>query len=276
MKDWSRQARASGRTLGLVPTMGALHKGHISLLEESRRQCDVSVMSIFVNPTQFGPAEDFNKYPRQLDDDSAMAAAAGCDAVFVPSAQDMYPHNYASYVTVESLGKKLCGASRPDHFRGVATVVLKLFNIVCPDAAFFGQKDAQQAIILRRMAADLNLFLTIRVCPTVREADGLAMSSRNRYLTPAERAAAPVIFRGLQAAAALHGAGEKSAARLLQAIDRHYATAPLIKKEYAEIVDLATLEPLDSIPAAALMAVACRTVESNTRLIDNIVIGGSL
>jgi pantoate--beta-alanine ligase len=276
MNEWSRQARAAGRTIGLVPTMGALHQGHLSLLAEARKRCEVSVMSIFVNPAQFGPAEDFNKYPRPLDADCAMAEAAGCGAVFVPAAHDMYPENYATYVTVEGLDGTLCGARRPGHFRGVATVVLKLFNIVCPDLAFFGQKDAQQAIILKRMAVDLNLPVSIGVCPTVRETDGLAMSSRNRYLTPAERAAAPVIYRGLRAAAALHATGEKNTARLLEAIDEQYKTMPLVKKEYAEIVDCATLEPLAVIGTAGLIAVACRTAESQTRLIDNIVIGGSL
>jgi pantoate--beta-alanine ligase len=274
MSKWLQDARSKGRTIGFVPTMGALHDGHISLVNKSRDCTDVTVMSIFVNPAQFGPAEDFKNYPRPLEADCEKARAAGCDAVFVPEAAEIYPKGFCTYVTVEGLDKKLCGASRPDHFRGVATVVLKLFNIVTPDIAFFGHKDAQQVVVLRRMTEDLSLPVTIEICPTVREPDGLAMSSRNAYLTPAERAAAPVLYKGLKAALALYEAGERSAARLVCAVETAVRGTPLIKTEYIEIVDTRALDPLTTITAAALIAIACRTTESGTRLIDNLTVGG--
>jgi pantoate--beta-alanine ligase len=276
MHRWSQTARAQGRTIGFVPTMGALHEGHLSLVKKSKERTDATVMSIFVNPTQFGPAEDFERYPRPRDADCGKARAAGCDAVFVPETADLYPRGYRTYVTVEGLDQKLCGASRSGHFRGVATVVLKLFNVVAPDTAFFGQKDAQQVIVLRRMIQDLHVPVAIEVCPTVREADGLAMSSRNAYLTPAERVAAPVIYQGLRAALALYEAGERNAARFGRASEAVIDTTPVIKKEYIEIVDIKTLDPLTAVTSSALMAIAARTTESNTRLIDNVVIGGSL
>lgn len=276
MQKWSQAAHRAGRTIGLVPTMGALHEGHLSLVAQARTHADAAVMSIFVNPMQFGPAEDFNRYPRPLEADCNKAAEAGCDALFVPQKSDMYPEGFSTQVTVEALSARLCGASRPAHFCGVATVVLKLFNIVAPDIACFGQKDAQQVIVLRRMVQDLNVPVTINVCPTVRERDGLAMSSRNAYLTPAERTAAPVIYKGLQAARALYDKGERNAADLSRAIEDLFRAAPCIRKEYIEIVDCANLQPLASVASAALIAAACRTAESNTRLIDNVVIGGSL
>jgi pantoate--beta-alanine ligase len=276
MKKWSKDARSKSRTIGFVPTMGALHEGHCSLVKRSNDRADATVMSIFVNPAQFSPGEDFRRYPRPLEADCEKARAAGCDAVFVPEASDLYPQGYCSYVTVEGLDKKLCGASRPGHFRGVATVVLKLFNIVTPDIAFFGHKDAQQAILLRRMAADLNVPVAIDVCPTVREADGLAMSSRNAYLSPAERAAAPMIYKGLKAALTQYEAGERDASRLIKAAETVLRGTPVIEKEYIEIVDLGTLDTLTNVSAAALIAVACRTKESGTRLIDNLTVGGSL
>jgi len=274
MTTWSQTARAKGRAIGFVPTMGALHEGHLSLVKKSRGRADATVMSIFVNPAQFGPAEDLERYPRPLEADCEMARAAGCDAVFVPAATDLYPKGYCTFITVEGLDKKLCGASRPGHFRGVATIVLKLFNIVAPDIAFFGHKDAQQVVVLRRMAADLNLPVSIEVCPTVREADGLAMSSRNAYLTPAERAVAPVIYKGLNAALARYEAGERNAARLALAVETALRETTLIIKEYIEITDTTTLDPLTTVTEAALIAVACRTTESGTRLIDNLTVGG--
>ena len=275
MKKWSQTVHKKGRSIGFIPTMGALHEGHLSLVEKAHGLTDAMVMSIFVNPAQFGPAEDYKRYPRPLEADCAKALAAGCDAVFVPETSDMYPEHFGTSVAVEELGRKLCGIHRPGHFRGVATVVLKLFNIVTPDTAFFGQKDAQQVIILRRMVEDLNVPVTIEACPTVREAGGLAMSSRNVYLTPAERAAAPVIHKGLQAASKRYEAGERNAARISQAIESIVRNAPLIKKEYVGIVDVKTLDPLTTIASAALIAVACRTSESGTRLIDNLIVGGS-
>jgi pantoate--beta-alanine ligase len=276
MKEWSQSAHKKKRTIGFIPTMGALHEGHLSLVAKARAVTDATVMSIFVNPAQFGPTEDYKRYPRPLEADCAKAANTGCDAVFAPDTSEMYPEHYHTFVTVEELNTKLCGTSRPDHFRGVTTVVLKLFNIVTPDTAFFGQKDAQQVIILRRMVEDLNIPIRIEVCPTVRESDGLAMSSRNAYLTPAERAAAPLIYKGLLYAHAQYEAGGRDAARLIAAVGTVFRTAPLIKKEYIEIVDMQTLNPLTTISSAALMAVACRTVESGARLIDNMVLGGSL
>lgn len=276
MKKWSRAARTKRRTIGFVPTMGALHDGHLSLVKKSIGRTDSTVVSIFVNPTQFGPSEDLRRYPRPLEADCEKAASAGCDVVFVPDTADIYPSGYSTYVTVEGLDKKLCGASRPDHFRGVATVVLKLFNIVAPDIAFFGHKDAQQVIVLRRMAADLNLPVTIEVCPTIREADGLAMSSRNTYLTPSERAAAPVIYKGLKTARALFDSGERKAACLVSAVEAALREEPLLRKEYVDIVDTTTLDPLATVTGTALIAAACRTSESGTRLIDNLTVGEPL
>jgi pantoate--beta-alanine ligase len=268
--------RAQGRTVGLVPTMGALHQGHMALLKRSRERNDVSVMSIFVNPTQFGPGEDFEKYPRPFEADCDMAEKNGCDAVFAPLPQDMYPRHFATHISVEGITGRLCGAARPGHFRGVTTVVMKLFNIVAPDVAVFGQKDAQQVVVLRRMVEDLNCPVKIIVEPTVREESGLALSSRNRYLTESERTQAAVLFKGLSAALDLFGKGERDASRLREAIAATYRTAPLIVPEYVEIADPVTLEPLVTVGAAALIAVAARTKETGTRLIDNIVLGGSL
>jgi pantoate--beta-alanine ligase len=270
--------RSLGKTIGLVPTMGALHEGHLSLIRRARERTDAVVMSIFVNPAQFGPKEDFSKYPRTLDNDCRKAEGAGCDIVFAPSAADMYPTPYFTYVNVDELDRALCGASRPGHFRGVATVVLKFFNIVVPDVAFFGAKDAQQVVVLKRMTQDLNVPVAIEVCPTVRENDGLAMSSRNVFLTPAERKAAPAIGRALKAAASLFENGETNAATIAGTLDATLRKEPLIQKEYIEIVDTITLQPQTTITStgAALVAVACRTRESGTRLIDNIVLGGSL
>ena len=276
MQDLSLAFRKAGTTIGLVPTMGALHEGHLSLLAASRERMGATVMSIFVNPAQFGPSEDYGKYPRMFAADCAKAEAAGCAVVFAPEAAEMYPKHYRTYVTVEELGARLCGVSRPTHFRGVATVVLKLFNIVNPSVAFFGSKDAQQVIVLRRMLEDLNCSVTLEACPTVREGDGLAKSSRNVFLTAAERKAAPVINRALQAVRARHEGGERDAGKLAEAITDMCQCEPLIKKEYIEIVDTVDLQPLSMITSAALIAIACRTAESGTRLIDNIVVGGSL
>jgi pantoate--beta-alanine ligase len=268
--------RAKGRTVGLVPTMGALHEGHIALLKRSRELCDATVMSVFVNPTQFGPGEDFEKYPRPFEADCDMAEKNGCDIVFSPSPQDMYPKHYATFVTVEGVTGRLCGAARPGHFRGVTTVVMKFFNIVSPEVAVFGQKDAQQVVVLRRMVEDLNCPVRIVVHPTVREKDGLAKSSRNRYLTESERTQATALFKGLSAAMRMFEAGERAALPLRDAIASACRGAPLIAPEYVEIVDVKTLEPLVSVGAVALVAVAARTKETGTRLIDNIILGGSL
>jgi pantoate--beta-alanine ligase len=268
--------RGNGQSVGLVPTMGALHQGHIALLERSRSLCDVSVMSIFVNPTQFGPGEDFKKYPRPFEADCGLAEKNGCDVVFAPSPQEMYPPRFATFIDMEGITQKLCGASRPGHFRGVTTVVMKFFNIVLPDIAIFGQKDAQQVIVLRRMVEDLNCPVKIVVEPTIREKDGLAMSSRNRYLTEKERSQATRLSQGLSAALRLYESGERAAAVLRDAIDSIYAGASHIAPEYVEIVDAATLEPLVHVNERSLIAVAARTKETRTRLIDNVILGGSL
>jgi len=276
MNALTRAYRKNGATIGLVPTMGALHQGHVSLLATSAARADVTVLSIFVNPTQFGPAEDYGRYPRAFEADRGKAAAAGCTVIFAPEVDGMYPPGHRTIVEVEELGARLCGVSRPTHFRGVATVVLKLINIVAPDFAFFGQKDAQQVIILKRMTTDLQVPVTIEICATVREADGLAMSSRNAYLSPQERRAAPAIYRGLQAALDRYDHGERNSAPLREAVVSCVRAEPLMQPEYIDIVDTQSLHYLAMVSSTALIAVACRTAESGTRLIDNIVIGGSL
>jgi pantoate--beta-alanine ligase len=261
-------ARAQGRTVGFVPTMGALHEGHAALVRAARREAGFAVVSIFVNPTQFGPAEDFAKYPRTLDADRAASAEAGADLIFAPTVAEMYPDFAVTFVEVTKLDEVLCGASRPGHFRGVCTVVLKLFNIVRPDFAYFGQKDAQQARIIRQMVRDLNVPVAVRVEPTVREPDGLALSSRNRYLSPAERAAAPGIYRALQSIRERAKAGERDAARLEAALAAELAAIPGARVDYARVVDDETLQPLARLDRPALAAVA--VFLGGTRLIDNI------
>jgi len=276
MKNLSMTLQRAGSSVALVPTMGALHKGHLSLLERANDQCDCSVMSIFVNPVQFGPKEDFNKYPRPFEADCELAEKAGCDYVFAPSADDMYPANYTTYVNVEHISETLCGAARPGHFRGVTTVVLKLFNIVNPQVAVFGQKDAQQVLVIKRMVRDLNLSVNIDVAPIFRETDGLATSSRNVYLTSDERQGAPCMYRGLKAAENLFTAGEHSAKVLSDAVRTSIRQTSSLEIEYVEIADTLQIRPVETVLSSALIAVACRTKQSNTRLIDNIVIGGSL
>jgi pantoate--beta-alanine ligase len=276
MKNLCLTYNKTGATIGLVPTMGALHDGHLSLIRLARRSCDACVVSIFVNPIQFGPAEDFQKYPRPFDSDCQKAEAAGCDVVFAPSQTDMYPAGYATYVDVRRITDTLCGAGRPGHFQGVATIVLKFFNIVSPQIAVFGRKDAQQVAVIKRMATDLHLSTKIVCAPIVREPDGLAMSSRNMYLTAGERSQAALIYKGLSAASESFDAGERSAGTLKKTILSVFKDAALFSPEYIEIVDTATLLPLETVDGPALMAVALRTKESGTRLIDNIVLGGEL
>jgi pantoate--beta-alanine ligase len=268
MKALAREWGASGRTVGFVPTMGALHEGHLSLVKESRRRCGVTVVSVFVNPSQFGPGEDFNAYPRDFGRDRTLLEREGVDCVFHPEAEAVYPRGYRTYVEVHGLQDHLCGESRPGHFRGVATVVLKLFNIVRPSAAFFGWKDAQQLIILRRMAADLDLDIELVGCPIVREPDGLALSSRNAYLSPEERQAALVLSRGLQAAEAAAAAGQRRAAEMERRIREILEAEPLAELEYVEIVDMEELRPLEILAGEVLVALAVRI--GRTRLIDNV------
>jgi len=268
MKALARGWRREGRRIGFVPTMGYLHEGHLSLVRESRARADVTVVSIFVNPAQFGPNEDFQKYPRDLEKDSAFLSEAGVDGLFYPDAAEIYPPNYRTYVEVVGLQDRLCGRSRPGHFRGVATVVLKLFDIVGPDLAFFGAKDAQQVLIIRRMAADLDLDVEVVTCPIVREPDGLALSSRNAYLTPAQRTAARVLSTSLRWADKAVGAGERDAGRLVSGIRSILEAEPLARIDYVEAVDPETLEPVAEIRGRVLVALA--VFIGSTRLIDNI------
>lgn len=273
MRAACREARRAGRRLGLVPTMGALHAGHLSLVRAARAQCNVVAVSIFVNPLQFGPKEDFSRYPRDLERDRDLLNQERVDLVFAPNAEEMYGRQNSTYVTVEGLSERLCGRSRPGHFRGVTTVVAKLFHIVEPDVAFFGQKDAAQAAIIRKMARDLNFDIQIVVAPTVREPDGLAMSSRNAYLTPEQRKQAIVLHRALMRVQTLADRGERSAAELIRAGEEVIREEPGVKLEYLEVVDPDTLEPVADVSRGALVAVAA--LAGTTRLIDNILLTGS-
>jgi pantoate--beta-alanine ligase len=270
MKESARQAQAEGRVIGLVPTMGALHAGHVALVERAKRDCSTVIASIFVNPKQFGPKEDFAKYPRTLEADSEKLSAAGVDALFLPDAAEIYPAGFRTYVSVEGLSERLEGRSRPGHFRGVATVVLKLLEIVQPNFAYFGRKDAQQVRIISQMARDLNLDTEIVVCPIVREADGLALSSRNAYLSAEERRAATVLHRALQAVQPELAAGTRDSLHLQAALRKVLEAEPLAAVDYAEIVDADTFEPVTRIarPCYALLAVFL----GKTRLIDNLYV----
>ena len=269
----SKEARRSDKRVGLVPTMGALHEGHLSLVRAARSQSDLVVVSIFVNPTQFGPKEDFSKYPRTLEKDLALLEAEKVDFVFSPSVQEMYPPGSSTWVTVEGLSEKLDGRSRPGHFRGVTTVVAKLFNIVQPDLAVFGQKDAAQAAIIRRMVQDLDFDVRVLVCPIVREKDGLAMSSRNVYLNPEQRRQATVLYRSLMRVQTLADQGESSAAKLAEAGKQVMAEEPQVRLDFFEIVNWETLDTVSDISKGALVAVAAYVGE--TRLIDNVVLHGA-
>ncbi|APC07331.1 pantoate--beta-alanine ligase [Neomoorella thermoacetica] len=270
VRNYVAAARQRGLSIGLVPTMGYLHEGHLSLARAARQQNDVVIMSIFVNPTQFGPNEDFARYPRDLERDRELAAGAGVDAVFAPAVEEMYPAGYATYVQVEGLTEVLCGASRPGHFRGVTTVVNKLFNIVQPDRAYFGQKDYQQALVIKRMVRDLNFPIEIITIPTVREADGLALSSRNKYLTPEQRRSALSLHRALNLGSDLIKAGEREAAAVRRAMEKEITAWPETRIDYVAISDADTLKPLEKIAGRVLLALAVWV--GNTRLIDNVVL----
>ncbi|MEO0080478.1 MAG: pantoate--beta-alanine ligase [candidate division WOR-3 bacterium] len=269
MQRLANGLRQEGR-LGFVPTMGALHDGHLELVRRARSLCDHVVVSIFVNPIQFGPKEDFGRYPRNFKRDKDLLKQVGADVIFYPSADEMYPKDYATYVEVERLGRYLCGASRPGHFRGVATVVAKLFNIVNPHVAFFGQKDAQQAFIIRRMVRDLNFDIRLVVVPTKREPDGLALSSRNVYLSPEERKEAPVLFRALVLAKKLIRAGERNPARVKKAMRRLIQSQPKARIDYIEITDTREIVPVRRIKGEVLIALA--VFFGRTRLIDNLIL----
>ena len=274
MRNASRELRRAGKRLGFVPTMGALHEGHLSLVRAARASCDVVAASIFVNPTQFGPNEDLAKYPRSFDRDQELLEREGVELLFAPSVEEMYPAKVVTWVTVEGLSDKLDGRSRPGHFRGVTTVVAKLFHVVEPEAAFFGQKDAAQVAVIRRMVRDLNLPVEIVVCPIVRDPDGLAMSSRNRYLNAEQRKQALVMRRSLLRVQELVDAGERNADKLVGAGREEFAQENSVRLDYFEIVDPDTLNPLPDISGGALVAVAAFV--GGTRLIDNILLGSAL
>jgi pantoate--beta-alanine ligase len=277
MKQTSRAARDTGRSVGFVPTMGALHEGHLSLVRAAVAAHKPVVVSIFVNPTQFGPQEDFAQYPRQLEKDAALLESAGADYLFAPETADIYPAGFRTYVNVEGLGDRLEGRIRTGHFRGVTTVVLKLLEIVQPQAAFFGRKDAQQARILRQMAQDLNLDAELSVQPIVREADGLAMSSRNAYLSPEARRAATSLSRGLAAAANVIKSGERNAGAIVHSARAVLEAKPLVKPDYVELVDDEKLEPVTLLGRTCLLLIAAnvgnpKETKQPTRLIDNLLV----
>ncbi len=269
IRDYVAACRKKGMTVGLVPTMGALHEGHLSLIRQARRDNDSVIVSIFVNPLQFSAGEDYDRYPRRLAQDEKMAESEGADAIFAPSVAEMYPKGFDTYVDQSDLPSKLCGAMRPGHFRGVMTVVCKLFNIIRPDTAYFGQKDYQQCLIIRRMAADLNLDVRIKMMPTVREEDGLAMSSRNAYLGPKQRKDAASIHHALRRAAEMVHNGENSAARVGAEVKRILGRIKGARIDYVAIVNADTLEPVKEIKGKTLVALAVRL--GKARLIDNIL-----
>jgi len=270
MRSWSRGLQREGVTIGLVPTMGALHEGHRSLIRAARLACDASAVSIFVNPLQFGPLEDFDRYPRSLAQDLRLCQSAGVDAVFIPRAQEMYPPDFETAVSVQRLTRRYEGLSRPGHFGGVTTVVMKLLNIVRPDKAFFGQKDYQQTVVVERLVKDLNLDTEIVVRPTVREPDGLALSSRNRHLSPEERKAATVLYRALSDGRELIRAGERSVKKVEAAMTRLIWAEPLARLDYLAVADPITLDEVRSVRGRVVLLLAVWIGKS--RLIDNLIV----
>jgi pantoate--beta-alanine ligase len=264
--------REEDKTIGLVPTMGALHDGHLSLVREARRMCDVVVVSVFVNPAQFGPGEDFKRYPRDLTGDTTKLADYNVDYIFAPPPEEIYPKGFATYVTVEGLSETLEGVARPGHFRGVATVLTVLFNTVRPDFAFFGQKDAQQTLVVRRLVRDLAFDIEVAVLPTVREQSGLALSSRNAYLGDAERRAATILYRSLAQAREVYLEGERNPKRLAEVVRAQFESEPLARLEYVGVVDAETMEKFDRIPEGRPVLIALAAQVGQTRLIDNIVL----
>lgn len=263
--------REQDQTIGLVPTMGALHEGHLSLVREARRMCDVVVVSVFVNPTQFGPGEDYDRYPRDLTQDAARLTDYNVDYIFAPAPEEIYPKNFSTYVTVSGLSDELEGKSRPGHFRGVATVVAILLNIVRPDFAFFGRKDAQQTLVIKRLVRDLAFETETVVLPTVREESGLALSSRNAYLKDEERRAAPVLYRSLKRAKEAYKNGERTAGRLIEIIRTTIESEPLAHLDYIGVTDAETMERLDKLDDRTVL-IALAVYIGKTRLIDNIVL----
>ena len=271
LRERPRAHRSQGKSVGIVPTMGALHAGHASLIRAAREQSGIVIVTIFVNPTQFGPNEDFARYPRTFDADCALAESEGADIIFAPSVEELYPAGASTFVDVEGLSSRLDGHSRPGHFRGVATVVAKLLIAAEPDLAFFGQKDAAQVAVLRRMVTDLRLPSTIVVCPIVRDADGLALSSRNVYLSPEERSRALVLSRSIRRVEALMATGERRADALIAEAQKIIAAEPAVRPDYLECVDWDTLLPVETAAPGTLFAVAAWV--GSTRLIDNTVLG---
>ena len=264
--------RERGQSVALVPTMGALHAGHLALVEQARRAAGKVVVSIFVNPRQFGPGEDLDRYPRDLEGDAEKLREAGVDLLFAPSVAEMYPDGFSTTVHVAGVSEGMEGARRPGHFDGVATVVARLLGLVLPDVAVFGQKDAQQCAVVMRLVKDLGLPVAVRVAPTVRESDGLAMSSRNAYLTPEERKAAPALFRALLATQLVHELGERKAEKLLKAFRLALESEPLLGLDSVDLVDVATMRPVEKVDRPVLLAAAVKV--GRTRLIDNVVFGG--
>jgi pantoate--beta-alanine ligase len=271
LRHWVRAARAAGKSIGLVPTMGALHEGHLSLARASQAECDLTVVTIFVNPTQFGPQEDFGKYPRTLEADLESLRTTGADLVFVPTNAEMYPADFSTYVEPPRSALRWEGECRPGHFRGVATIVLKLFNAAQADIAFFGQKDYQQVAVIRQMVRDLDVPVEIRVCPTVREPDGLAMSSRNRYLSLDERRQAVALSRGLKMAEQLASQGQRDASALIASVRQTLHDAGITRIDYVAVVDSDSLEPVAELNGPAVVLIAAFV--GGTRLIDNWRIG---
>lgn len=270
LKEKVKQVKQWGQTIGLVPTMGYLHEGHLSLVKGARDDCDFVVVSIYVNPIQFGVGEDFEEYPRDLTRDARLCEEENVDIIFSPSDSDMYPKGYATFVDVEILTEGLCGRNRPGHFRGVTTVVTKLFNLVEPDKAYFGQKDAQQALVLRKMSKDFNMNLELVIMPTVREPDGLAMSTRNHYLSEKEREAGLALYRSLTRAEELIEQGLRKSQEVISAVEQLINQEPLVEIEYVEIVDTKEMERLEELRGEILIALAVKI--GKTRLIDNVIV----
>ena len=270
MQSLSQRIREEGKTISFVPTMGYLHQGHLSLIRQARKDGQVLIVSIFVNPTQFGAGEDYSRYPRDLERDKKLAEQEGVDILFVPSSKEMYPQGYHTFIEVEKLSAPLCGRSRPGHFRGVVTIVAKLFNIVSPHIAYFGQKDAQQALLIKRVVNDLNMDIEIKVLPIVREKDGLALSSRNEYLNPEERRAALVLYKSLQEAQRRLDSGERDSRKIIQRMEEIIKREKLARIDYVSIVDGETLEDRGRIGGKTLIALAVWI--GKTRLIDNLAL----
>lgn len=270
MYTFVKMMKKEGKSIGFVPTMGYLHEGHMSLVKTAKKHTDVVVMSIFVNPKQFGPKEDFEKYPRDLKRDEELARGAGVDVIFYPSVEDMYPQGYATYVSVERLTDALCGESRPGHFKGVATILTKLFNIVKPDVAYFGQKDIQQALMIKKMTQDLNMGIEIKITPIVREKDGLAMSSRNMYLSETERKDASILCQSLKQAESLIKQGERDAKKIIKIIEDMIRQRPAAKIDYVRVVETKELKDIKAISGEVIIALAA--FFGQTRLIDNTIV----